>query len=233
MDHLRLPRKALLPARRAADEESPGQASESTPGHYPGRLHSRQHLIVRLFSLLLQEDPSLPTSIDPLVSTPPLENRIALERRAEISTHNRTHMRLQSLFRANNDISMVNERTERGTESGEYVNTSFSESAPHSFDIRRTRHKKRIEELKKYMKPISPEDGSAVVLLCWGETSCCSILPVSVSIPEDEVATWGEINTAWHTRKGHWRKRLLGLSVTRVAIAEVCYNTYYHEKITD
>ncbi|CEL11627.1 hypothetical protein ASPCAL14727 [Aspergillus calidoustus] len=221
MDHLRLPRKALLPARRAVDEELPGQASESIPGHYPGRLHSRQHFIVRLLSLLLQEDPSLPTSIDPRASTPPLISKIALGRRAEISAHNRTHGRLQSLFPANNDTLVVNERIEQGTEGGEDVDTNFSGSTSHSFDIRRTRHKKRISELKEYIKPISPEDGSAVILLCWGETSCCSVLPVSASNPEDEVATWREINAAWYTRKGHWRKRLMGLRVTRVAIAEI------------
>ncbi|CEL11851.1 hypothetical protein ASPCAL14946 [Aspergillus calidoustus] len=113
---------------------------------------------------------------------------------------------------------------ERGTEGGEDVDTNFSGSTSHSFDIRRTRHKRRISESKKYMKPISPEDGSAVILLCWGETSCCSVLPVSASNPEDEVATWREINAAWYTRKGNWRKRLMGLRVTRVAVAEVCYN---------
>ncbi|KAL4927730.1 uncharacterized protein BDV17DRAFT_265656, partial [Aspergillus undulatus] len=103
---------------------------------------------------------------------------------------------------------MVNERTEQGAD----VNTSFYDSAPRSFDIRRTRLKKRIEGLKKYLMPISPEDGSAVVLLCWGEKSCCSILPVSVSNPEDEVATWREINTAWYTCRGHWREKLWGFS---------------------
>ncbi|KAL4864155.1 hypothetical protein BDV12DRAFT_205888 [Aspergillus spectabilis] len=220
MYHPRPPLKALLPARRAADEESPVQASDSIPDYYPERLDSRQHLIVRLFSLLLQERPSLPTSIDSRISRPPLRNTITLGRRAEISRHNRAHTRLPTLIQANNDVSMVNERTEQGAEDGEGVNTSFYASTPHTFD-NRTRHKKRIEELKKYIMPISPEDGSAVVLLCWGEKSSCSILPVSISDPEDEVATWREINAAWYACKGHWMKKILGFIVTRVSIAEI------------
>jgi hypothetical protein len=72
-----------------------------------------------------------------------------------------------------------------------------------------------------------PDDGSAVVLLCWGEKSSCFILPVPVSSPEDEVSTWNEINRARYTRRGSWKKYLLGFSVTQVGIVEVCYSILF------
>ncbi|KAL4949691.1 hypothetical protein BDW69DRAFT_197864 [Aspergillus filifer] len=219
MVHPRPPLKALLPARRAADEESLVQASESISDHYPGHPYSRQHLLISLSSLLWG-DPSLPTSIGLRAWRPPLRNKIALERQANISRGNRTHTRAPTLLQ-HKGVSMVNERTKQGAGEGEDVSTSFYELTSHNCDIRSTKHERRIEELKKYLIPMSPEDGSAVVLLCWGEKSCCSILPVSVSNPEDEVATWREINTAWYTCRGHWRKMLLGFKVTRVAIAEI------------
>ncbi|KAE8372328.1 hypothetical protein BDV26DRAFT_103285 [Aspergillus bertholletiae] len=68
---------------------------------------------------------------------------------------------------------------------------------------------------------MSPENGSPIVLLCWGESSCCSILPVQISNSEDEIETWKEINKAWYTRRGYWRKRLPGYSVTRVDVVKI------------
>jgi hypothetical protein len=75
----------------------------------------------------------------------------------------------------------------------------------------------------KDLKPLFPEDGSAVVLLCWGEKSGCSIMPVKVSNTEDEVSMWSEIHSAWYARRGYWRKHLPGFSVSQVDIVEVCY----------
>jgi hypothetical protein len=43
---------------------------------------------------------------------------------------------------------------------------------------------------------VEQPDFSPQVLLCWGEKSGCSTLPVPVSSPEDEVSTWKEINRA-------------------------------------
>lgn len=77
--------------------------------------------------------------------------------------------------------------------------------------------------VKKELEPLCTDNGSAIVLLCWGESSCCSILPVPVQYPEDEVATWTELNKAWYTRRGTWGKYLPGFGVTRVDIVEVCY----------
>lgn len=90
-----------------------------------------------------------------------------------------------------------------------------------SFDIRTDEHKRRIEDLKEKLKYIFPENGSAMVLMCWGKPSHCSILPVRVSSSEDEEGTWSEINKAWYNRRGNWRRIIPGLSVARVDSVEV------------
>ncbi|RAH53303.1 hypothetical protein BO85DRAFT_381810 [Aspergillus piperis CBS 112811] len=68
---------------------------------------------------------------------------------------------------------------------------------------------------------MSPENGSPMVLLCWGESSHCSILPVPIANSEDDVETWREIHRAWYARRGYWRKRLPGYSVTRVDAVKI------------
>ncbi|BCS00015.1 uncharacterized protein AKAW2_50356S [Aspergillus luchuensis] len=85
------------------------------------------------------------------------------------------------------------------------------------------RHNIRVEALKKVLDAMSPENGSPMVLLCRGESSHCSILPIPISNSEDEVETWREIHRAWYARRGYWRKRLLGYSVTRVDAVNVCF----------
>jgi hypothetical protein len=72
---------------------------------------------------------------------------------------------------------------------------------------------------------MSSKNGSAVVLLCWGKKTSCSIMPVPVAHPEDEVATWTESNNAWYARRGGWRKKLPGFGIRSVEIVEVCPNT--------
>jgi hypothetical protein len=126
--------------------------------------------------------------------------------------------------RNNNGVSTIDERNENGAEEGEDLNASSRKINPLDFDSRRTRHKNQIEALKKALELMFPETGSAVVLLCWGGKSCCSILPVLVSNPEDEVTMWRELNEVWYTRRGYWRKRLPGFGITSVGIIEVCFN---------
>ncbi|KAI9368688.1 hypothetical protein BJX61DRAFT_537052 [Aspergillus egyptiacus] len=65
------------------------------------------------------------------------------------------------------------------------------------------------------------ENGSPVVLLCWGQQTCCSILPVPVPSPEDEVAAWGKIHEAWYATRGRWRKYLPGFGIVRVNTVEI------------
>jgi hypothetical protein len=116
------------------------------------------------------------------------------------------HSRIQSLHASenHNENSIVD-------------NTTISST----FDIRMNEHKRRVEDLKEKLKYIFPENGSAVLLMCWGKPSHCSILPVRVSSPEDEVTTWSEINKAWYNRRGNWRKIIPGLRVARVDSVEV------------
>lgn len=221
------PFKALLPAPKAADDELPVQAHRPNSDSYPERLYlGRQlgrQLINRIFFSPFQDGPFLPISNDPLVPRPPPGDTTSLRHRVKASRDDRTHARVPSSLENIDCASMVDEQTERGEGDAKNDKASFCKSTLPGFDIRRTRHNERIEELKKVLETMSAEDGSAVVLLCWGEETCCSILPVSVSNPEDEVATWREINKAWYTRRGHWRKHLPGFSVTQVDIVEVCY----------
>jgi len=95
-----------------------------------------------------------------------------------------------------NENSIVDKRGEcdqgRGRNDKESLNTTTSST----FDIRINEHKRRIQDLKEKLKYIIPENGSAVVLMCWGKPSCCSILPVRVSSSEDEVTAWSEIQNA-------------------------------------
>lgn len=199
MDHFRPPPRALLPVRRAANT----------------------------FSFLLQDDSSLPISNDPLIPRPPFADTNPLRRRSKGSRDNRTHPRVRIPLQNDNSVSMVDEQNERRKGGEEEDKVSSCGSVLPIFDIREERHNRRIEALKEVLEPISAENGSAAVLLCWGESSCCSILPVAVSNPEDEEATWREINRAWYTRRGYWRKHLPGFSVTRVSIVEVCYSMLF------
>ena len=93
-------------------------------------------------------------------------------------------------------------------------------------DAAKQKHENRISDLKTKLEAMYPEDGSPVVLLCWGEESASSILPVPVSSSGDEVAIWEALNKAWYTRRGYWRKLLPGFCVTRVDVAEVCCSTF-------
>lgn len=231
MDCVCPPSRALLRARRATDDESQGEAHRTISNYYPENRQCfdlRQHWIV-LRSFLFQDDPSLPISNEPLDGTITWDTA-SPRRRFRSSQTNPTRTPVSNSLHNNDVASLVDEQTEQG-EGGEEEDkaTSCIPTLPNSkmqgkrHNIRETRHNNRIEALKKELEPMCTENGSAVVLLCWGENSCCSILPVPVSYPEDEVATWSEINKAWYTRRGYWRKHLPGFGVTWVDIVEVCY----------
>jgi hypothetical protein len=224
MEYPRLPPKVLLPALGMMDDELQVQAYRSISDHCPEqkqRLYLRQQLVRRVFSFLFEDDPILPTYNGPLVSRPPVGNTSLLRRRLKGSRHDHTGTREPTSFQNSNSLSTTNEQNEQSEINGQQGEENSGASNVPDFDIREKGHNIRIEALKKELMPMLPEDGSAVVLLCWGERSGCSILPVPV--PEDEVSAWKEINRAWYTRRGYWRKYLLGFSVAQVEIVEVCY----------
>mgnify|MGYP001658668113 CR=1 FL=1 len=227
MDHPRPLPKASLPARSAMDDELQVQAYRPISDHCPEqkqRLYLRQQLMTSFLSFLFQGDRTLPTWNVPLSPRSPLGDTISLRRRSRGSRHDYTHTREPNSFQNSNIFSTANEQNEQGEINGKEGEKSSCASKFPNYDIDEKRHNIRIEALRKELKPMFPDDGSAVVLLCWGEKSGCSILPVTVSSPEDEVSTWKEINRAWYTRRGYWRKYLLGFSVTQVGIVEVCYS---------
>ncbi|PYH99225.1 hypothetical protein BO71DRAFT_314382, partial [Aspergillus ellipticus CBS 707.79] len=75
--------------------------------------------------------------------------------------------------------------------------------------------------LKRVLGSISPENRSPMVLLYWGESFHCSILPVPIANSEDDVETWREIHRVWYARRRYWRKRLPGYSITRVDAVKI------------
>ncbi|KAE8337903.1 hypothetical protein BDV24DRAFT_139148 [Aspergillus arachidicola] len=221
------PPRALVRTRRTVDDELQGEAHRTVSNSHPEtrqRFDLRRNLIV-LFSFLLQDSPSLPISNEPLVRTITWDS--SSPRRRLGSSQNSPNTSRISDPPHNNDIfSQVNEENARGNEEEDRT-SSFIPTLPipdtrgkRQMD-RKMRHKTRIEALKKELEPLCTDNGSAIVLLCWGESSCCSILPVPVQYPEDEVATWTEINKAWYTRRGTWGKYLPGFGVTRVDIVEI------------
>lgn len=230
MDHPRPPPKASLPARSAMDDELQVQAYRPISDQCPEqkqRLYLRQQLMTRFLSFLFQDDRILPTWNATLVPRPPLGDPISLRRRSKGSRHDHTHTREPTSFQNSKRFSTVNEQNEQGEINAKEGEGNSSASNFPNYDIREKRHNIRIEALKKELMPMFPDDGSAVVLLCWGDRSGCSILPVPVSNSEHEVSTWEKINRAWYTRRGYWRKYLLRFSVTQVDIVEVCYSILF------
>jgi hypothetical protein len=95
------------------------------------------------------------------------------------------------------------------------------------FSTESERHKKRKEALTEELKPLLADHVNASVLLCWGDRNSCSVLPVHVSNDADEEATWQELQQAWYTARGHWRKCLPGFNITRVEVVQVCPATSF------
>ncbi|GMG12960.1 unnamed protein product [Aspergillus oryzae] len=209
------PPRALVRTRRTVDDELQGEAHRTVSNSHPEtrqRFDLRRNLIV-LFSFLLQDSPSLPISNEPLVRTITWDSS-SPRRRLGSSQNSPNTSRISDPPHNNDVFSQVNEENARGNEEEDRT-SSFILTLPipdtrgkRQMD-RKMRHKTRIEALKKELEPLCTDNGSAIVLLCWGESSCCSILPVPVQYPEDEVATWTEINKAWYTRRGTWGKGIV------------------------
>jgi hypothetical protein len=191
------------------------------------RLYLKQQLMRSFFSLFFEDEPFLPHWNDPPVSRPPPGDTNSPRRRLKGSRHDRTRTREPTSDQNNDSFSTANEQNESGKITGQEGEENSGASNVPEFDIKKKRHNIRVEALKNELMPMLPENGSAVVLLCWGERSSCTTLPVPV--PEDEVSAWKEINRAWYTSRGYWRKFLLGFSVTQVQIVEVCYSILFYE----
>ncbi|KAB8212791.1 hypothetical protein BDV33DRAFT_197232 [Aspergillus novoparasiticus] len=203
------PPRALV-RTRTVDGELQGEAHRTVSNSHPEtrqRFDLRRNLIV-LFFLLLQDSPSLPISNEPLVRTITW-NSSSPRRRLGSSQNSPNTSRISDPPHNNDIFSQIDEENARGNEEEDRT-SSFIPTL-------------RIPDtsVKKELEPLCTDNGSAIVLLCWGESSCCSILPVPVQYPEDEVATWTELNKAWYTRRGTWGKYLPGFGVTRVDIVEI------------
>lgn len=218
MYYPRRPRKALLPVREAGNDQLLVHISD----HYVERF--KQRLMTKFLFSSPQDDPPLPMSYVPRlegVSTPPLADIISPRRRSKGPQDRRTRAREATSLQSDNGISRINEQKERAEGNGEEVKTS---SFKPTFDERHKKHNTRVDALKEALKPMLADNGSPMVLLCWGEKSNCTISPITISSAEDEVTTWREINRGWYTRKGYWRKHIPGFNVTGVDIVEVCYS---------
>ncbi|KAL3469135.1 hypothetical protein BJX99DRAFT_268685 [Aspergillus californicus] len=209
------PREDFLPPRGTADDEPPAQTQHLVPDHYQEKIkHSFKQLSkTKWFPFFLQEYPSLPVSNVPfpgVVSrpTPPRQRSKGLQ-------DGRTRTRVVT-----NGVSGIDEQNVPAEAHGGRDKASNLTTLP-PFDGRHKRHNIRIEALKKALNPMLAENGSAMVLVCWGEKSKCTISPIPVSSPEDEVTAWGEINRGFYTRRGYWRRYIPGFSVTRLDIVEI------------
>lgn len=133
----------------------------------------------------------------------------------------RTRAGVAISLQSDNGISRIDEQKERAEGNGEEVKTS---SFKRTLGEQHERHKTLVDALKEALKPMLADNGSPMVLLCWGEKSNCTISPITVSSAEDEVTIWREINRCWYTRKGYWRKHIPGFNVTGVDVVKVCYS---------
>lgn len=186
------------------------------------RFYLKHLSITTPFSLLFQNDQLLPISNDPVVPITSFGDTIPLRCRSG-GPHHHDIRAGESNPLNGNGFYAVDEQIEESEISRKEGEESSSGSTLSSLDIRKENHKNRIKALAEELKPMFLEDGSAVVLLCWGEKYGCSILPVQVSNTEDEVCAWERIHRAWYARRGYWRKYLPGFNVTQVEVVEVCH----------
>ncbi|KAF3385003.1 hypothetical protein F1880_001980 [Penicillium rolfsii] len=221
MDYPRSPLKAVLPAPRALNDELQLQAHHPFSDDFRERrqsLYLRQQLMSILPPFVFRPDQLLP--ISNASPAPGLGDATPLRRRSGGSQHNNT--RADEFTRLNgNRLSIVDKQNTQGEKSKKEGEESSCGSSFSYTDIRKERQKNRIEELTKILKPMLPENGSGVVLLCWCRKSGCSIMPVHVSNTDDEVSMWSELHNAWYARRGYWRKHIPGFSVSQVEIVEV------------
>ncbi|KAL3484083.1 hypothetical protein BJX62DRAFT_244282 [Aspergillus germanicus] len=211
MESPRRPLNALLPVPGTGDEEAQDQAFEIIPAAH---FHGFRDL-TRLFSY-----PGI-IAFPPVAAT--FGDIIQLRRWRQVAgpQNGQSYTRGRPAPESNNGASEDDNQTEQSPEEDGEATEAQKKSESLLLDRLREGHRKRIEALIKELEPLSSEHGSAVVLLCWGEKTSCSIMPVPVAHPEDEVATWTELNNAWYARRGDWRRKLPGFGIKSVDIVEI------------
>ncbi|KAE8368477.1 hypothetical protein BDV27DRAFT_42740 [Aspergillus caelatus] len=90
-------------------------------------------------------------------------------------------------------------------------------------DPRKVSHETRKTKLKEILHVmLNEEDANASwILLCWGTSINSLILPVKIINSYDEKGIWQEINRAWYSHRGWWRKCIPLLKVKEADIVEL------------
>lgn len=224
MSQPRPPSTALILARGAVDDR-PQIEDQQIP--FENILEHGQHSEFTLNgitrSLYLFPARYLPTIMKqpPRFEAPLLPYAISARYRSNGAQDGESCIRSRHVSQKDERNSILKERNERDHQGGEDHKAKPKKTVPSTLDIRRIEHKHRVAELKEKVRHMLPESGSAVVLMCWGKPSCCSILPVRVSSPENEVSTWSDIQRAWYNRRGSWRKFMPGWMVAQVDSVDV------------
>lgn len=233
MDYPRLPAQALIQTRGPADGNPQVQELRPGTGYYPEqRERLYQQLTAKLLSFYLQND-HLPSWNEPSFRTPRFKFPTLPRRRSEVPQQDRSHSRASILLRSDECFSAVNEQNQGSSpDREEILNNSPGSNCSYS-EVRKAEHNTRLEELRKKVGAMLPENGSPVILICWGEASDCSVLPVPVSTSDDECSTWTEMNRVWYSHRGHWRKYLPGFGVTNLEIVDVRPRFSPFRRITD
>ncbi|PKX89302.1 uncharacterized protein P174DRAFT_435409 [Aspergillus novofumigatus IBT 16806] len=118
----------------------------------------------------------------------------------------------------NNSTTSTGNRN-RGRIDRERAERMSASSRP--FVITKQSHEGRKSDLGKALEPMLGDGISASALLCWGEKHRCHITPVNIANSMDEVAVWREIQRAWYTYRGHWRRYLPFFGVSQVDIVKL------------
>lgn len=70
-------------------------------------------------------------------------------------------------------------------------------------------YEQRLTILKNLLRPITENDDSGCVLLCWGSSSSCHVLAVNHIGPAiDQELFWNKLQTAWYNTRGRWRQKV-------------------------
>lgn len=85
------------------------------------------------------------------------------------------------------------------------------------------KHERRRKEVLEVLNPIlaSEQMDSQWILLCWGKTDHCQMIPVKIPHSADDVAVWHEVQRVWYKQKGSWRRNIPFFGVKKVSAVDV------------
>lgn len=217
MSELLIPERALLLPSRPEESESNARANNFNPWFSEPRNqhHYNSFWIQKVLSFFVLELPSLPIANARDTRNSRIGENIPLRYLSWTSQRDRPDRRTS--FNRQNSHEGRDPHGKRVEERRPSFESEFIVK-----DGRETAHNARKEALAQQLQPMLGDDADALVLLCWGEKYHCSIIPVRVSDPADEAATWRDIGQAWYSRRGCWRRYLPFFGVEHVDIVEVC-----------